>query len=303
MHDLYAMYKKSLDVAFDLFDEVTVKGNFFKHPRPSKMSDLEVIALAVAAESTSIDSENLLFAKLRSNYLDDFPQLISRSRFNRRRRSLKTQILELAKRISMTMGMDSDIDLVDSVPCPIVRNSRERTFKICKENPEFAPRKGYSAVDKRYYIGYKLHLLTNENGVFQDMQITPANVHDINFLKDLEPEYYTFGKTIIGDRGYISSRVQVDLFQQYEINLEVPYRRNQQANNTTARNLVNAGKRRRIETQFSQLCDQFRLKHNYAKTFLGFFVRIVSKIAAMTLLQKVNIEKGRPLNHIKHAWS
>lgn len=297
------MYKKSLDVAFDLFDEVTVKGNFFKHPRPSKMSDLEVIALAVAAESTSIDSENLLFAKLRSNYLDDFPQLISRSRFNRRRRSLKTQILELAKRISMTMGMDSDIDLVDSVPCPIVRNSRERTFKICKENPEFAPRKGYSAVDKRYYIGYKLHLLTNENGVFQDMQITPANVHDINFLKDLEPEYYTFGKTIIGDRGYISSRVQVDLFQQYEINLEVPYRRNQQANNTTARNLVNAGKRRRIETQFSQLCDQFRLKHNYAKTFLGFFVRIVSKIAAMTLLQKVNIEKGRPLNHIKHAWS
>jgi hypothetical protein len=47
------MYKKSLDVAFDLFDEVTVEGNFFKHPKPSKMSDLEVIAVALAAESAS----------------------------------------------------------------------------------------------------------------------------------------------------------------------------------------------------------------------------------------------------------
>ncbi|MCB0761028.1 MAG: transposase [Flavobacteriales bacterium] len=100
----------------------------------------------------------------------------------------------------MTMGVDSQIDIVDSMPCPIVKNSRKKSFRICKEDPENAPRKGFSAVDQRYYIGYKLHLLTNEHGVFQDMQITPDIVHDINFLKELQPEEYCREKTLLGDR-------------------------------------------------------------------------------------------------------
>jgi hypothetical protein len=51
-------------------------------------------------------------------------------------------------------------------------------------------------VDKKYFIGYKLHLLMSEHGAFQDMQITPGNVHDINFLKDTHFEEYTKGKTL-----------------------------------------------------------------------------------------------------------
>lgn len=167
---------------------------------------------SLVTESTSIDSENLLFSKLKTDYQEQFPELIDSTRFNRRRRAHQPYILEFAKRMSMTMGVESSIDIIDSVPCPIVKNNRERSFRICKESFETAPRKGFSAVDQRYYIGYKLHLLTNEYGVFQDMQITPANVHDINFLKQLDPETYTRGKTILGDRGYISANVQTYLF-------------------------------------------------------------------------------------------
>ena len=105
--------------------------------------------------------------------------------------------------------------IVDSMPCSVVRNSRERSFALCKEDPSNAPRKGYSAVDKKLFIGYKLHLLMSEHGVFQDMQITPGNVHDVNFLKDMCIEEYTKGKTLLGDRGYISREVQTDLFTTY----------------------------------------------------------------------------------------
>jgi len=45
-----------------------------------------------------------------------------------------------------------------------------------------ALRKEYSAVVKRYFIGYKLHLLTSQHGVFQYMQITPGVVHDVKCL-------------------------------------------------------------------------------------------------------------------------
>ena len=61
--------------------------------------------------------------------------------------------------------------------------------------------------------------------------------------------------------------------------------------------------RRRIEVQFAQLSDKFRLKLNYAKSYAGLLCRAISKLAAIAVLQRVNIEKGRPLNHIKHAWS
>jgi Transposase DDE domain len=161
--------------------------------------------------------------------------------------------------------------------------------------------KEYSAVDERYYIGYKLHLLTNEHSVFQDMQITPANVHDINFLKNFEPESHSMGKTILGDRGDISQKVQTDLFTQCEINLSVPYRLNQK--NTEPLNKEYGRKRRRIEVQFVQLCDQFRLKLNLAKSYIGFLTRIISKLAAIAVLQTINLKNGRPLNQIKHAWS
>jgi hypothetical protein len=300
MHDLHQIYSKTLSMATEMFEEADEFGNMGLKSKPTRMSDLQVISLAVAAESMSISSENNLFTLIQSDYRDRFPELISRSRFNRRRRALRDDIKELTKRLAMTMGVDSQIDLVDSVPCPVIKNSRERTYRICKRNPDVAPKKGYSAVDRSYFIGYKLHVLTNEFGVIQDMQVTPANVHDLNFLKHFKPECYTVGNTIIGDRGYISAAVQADLFTRYDITLEVPYRKNQK--NQAPINKTNAVKRRRIETFFSQLCDQFSLKINLAKTFEGFITRVMSKLAAFSILQRINIEKNRPLNQIKHAW-
>lgn len=47
-------------------------------------------------------------------------------------------------------------------------------------------------------------------------------------------------------------------------------------------------KRKRIETLFSQLCDQFMIRRNYAKTFQGFKTRIISKITALTTVQYIN---------------
>jgi hypothetical protein len=296
------MYKKHLTYLKEMFeDDTDLDGNFQRYPRRAVMSDLEVMSLAITSEVASINSENWLFSKLRTNYRSLIPNLIDRTRFNRRRRRLEPMFLEFAKRMSMTMGDGGKLDIVDSMPCPIVRNARERSYRICREDHLTAPRKGYSAVDRKYYIGYKLHLLTNENGVFQDMQVTPANVHDINFLKQHCFEDYSRGRTILGDRGYISKSLQADLFTSYDITLSVPYRKNQR--DTKAVNREYGRKRRRIETQFAQLCDQFRMKANYAKSFKGFMTRLIAKLAGIACLQKLNIEKGRPLNHIKHAWS
>lgn len=46
--------------------------------------------------------------------------------------------------------------------------------------------------------------------------------------------------------------------------------------------------RKRIETLFSQLCDQFILKRKYAKSNLDISVRILFKITAVKVLQYFN---------------
>ena len=59
--------------------------------------------------------------------------------------------------------------------------------------------------------------------------------------------------------------------------------------------------RKRIETLFSQLCDQFLIRRNYAKTFEGFKTRILAKITALTLVQYINKSIfDRPINKIKN---
>lgn len=58
--------------------------------------------------------------------------------------------------------------------------------------------------------------------------------------------------------------------------------------------------RKRIETLFSQLCDQFMIRRNYAKSFQGFKTRILSKITALTVVQYINkFIFGRNINNIK----
>ncbi|EOR95994.1 Mobile element protein [Arcticibacter svalbardensis MN12-7] len=59
--------------------------------------------------------------------------------------------------------------------------------------------------------------------------------------------------------------------------------------------------RKRIETLFAQLCDQFMLKRNYDKSLKGLTMRIFAKLAAVTCLQAINIKNNKPINQLKYA--
>lgn len=62
MHNLYTKFAKILEICKQLSDKlVNEKGNIPRRGPISKFSDLEVVALSLAAESESIDSENWLF--------------------------------------------------------------------------------------------------------------------------------------------------------------------------------------------------------------------------------------------------
>ena len=102
-----------------------------------------------------------------------------------------------------------------------------------------------------------------------------------------------------GDKGYIGADVQLDLFETAHIRLECPYRLNQKDWKPTFIPFAKA--RKRIETIFSQLTDQFLAIRNYAKITNGLFARIIGKISALTILQYVNFINNKPIGRIKYA--
>ena len=299
MHNLKSNFDKILNITKSFYNgSIDADGNYYFYPNKPKMSDCEIITLSLVGETIGIDSENYLFGKIKSDHINDFPNLIHRSRFNRRRRRLGDLIARLNDRISSLLNEGENIYLLDSIPVPICKNARISRSKICKNDYETAPDRGYSAVNKSYFYGYKLHLATSIRGVYSSMELTKASIHDIHFLNEVKYSGIT-DCGLIGDKGYVSEPIQQDLFTTRQIKLFTPVKSGQHDKEPIP--FIFMKSRKRIETLFSQLCDQLMLKRNYAKSTKGLSVRILCKITAVTLLQYINYKNEKPLNHLKYA--
>lgn len=299
MHNLYTKFVKILGICKQFsYNLVNAHGNTVRRGPVPKFSDLEVVALSLAAESESIDSEKWLFDYKLQEYKDLFPNMISRRQFNDRRKKTAGLCEEIRKRIAMEMDGGEDLFFVDSKPIEVCRVSRGRRCKMGRTG-EFsqAPDFGYCASQKTYYFGYKLHALCGLSGVIHSYDLSKASVYDPDYMKDVKLAYHDC--SIYGDKGYIGTDVHTDLFETVHIRLECPYRINQRDWKPTFIPFAKA--RKRIETLFSQLTGQFMTIRNFAKITDGLFARIICKISAMTVLQYVNYTNNKPIGRIKYA--
>ena len=299
MHNIKANFDKIIEVIKEIIvDEIDSKGNYLRRGTKPKFSDIEVIALSLTAECLSIDSENYLFAKLNKEYLKDFENLISRRQYNDRRKLLFEKIESIRKSMAESLNKQADIFAIDSMPLEICKISREQRNKMGKESAVNSPDKGYCASQKKYFYGYKLHSVCSAAGVIQSLDLTKASVHDVHYLKDVKELFSNC--MMIGDKGYISREQQINLFETAGIELEVPLRCNQKEKKPVMWILKKV--RKRIETVFSQLCDQFMIQRNYAKSFTGFKSRILAKVAGFTTLQFLNkFRNNQPVGRVKHT--
>ncbi|MEE9378943.1 MAG: IS982 family transposase [Candidatus Lokiarchaeia archaeon] len=289
MSNLNANYERILEV----LQKISKEQLLTYQRRQPKMNDLELISLSFTSEFMGIDSESDLFRKLPKS----ISIKIERNVYNRRRRRLVNHLDIIRLKLAALFNEFKDYFIIDSMPlevCKLARNSRS---KICKEDTYAFSDKGYCASQNSNYYDYKLHAVCSVNGVLQSVDLSPASVHDINnYLKDIKTQISDC--TLIGDRGYLSAEIQLNSFETYKIKLNTPMRNNQK--HYKKQPYIFRKKRKRIETLFSQLCDQFMIRRNYAKTFQGFKTRIVSKITALTVVQYINkFIFSRNINNIK----
>ena len=97
MHNFKTNFDKFLRITkLALEGYLRPDGNFRHYSHLPLFSDIEVVALSITAEALGIDTENLLFSKLKKDYSKDFPKLLHRCNFNRRRKKLNGYIALVA---------------------------------------------------------------------------------------------------------------------------------------------------------------------------------------------------------------
>ncbi len=136
------------------------------------------------------------------------------------------------------------------------------------------------------------------NVIFYSLDITKVEVHGVHFLEN--KKHQISDCVLLGDiYRLLVLKYSTGLVSNSNVKLETPKRVNQKEYKPQP-DIVSKS-RKKIETLFSKLRDQFRIRNNYAKTFEDFKPRISAKVAALILVQYINkFIFDKPINNIKN---
>jgi hypothetical protein len=103
------------------------------------MSVIEIIEMSITMEAIGICSENLLFAKLQSDYPMLYERFPNRRNFNKRRKKLQGRIDQIAVDMADELTLNDSTFIVDSIPAPICRTVRASKLRMMKDDVDFQP--------------------------------------------------------------------------------------------------------------------------------------------------------------------
>lgn len=230
-----------------------------------------------------INSENAWYNFVKKNYSHLFPNLCSRSRFNRTRRELiKLTDFLCQKLLCEFSATINDYFIIDSFPLPVCKFGRVhfcRSFRT--ENASY----GVCPSKKEVYFGYKVHTMIALSGFIVKFEITPASTDDRKGLLDILDEESNI--VVLADKGYVGQKLYEYLKKQGICLIALKRSNSKNKWSKSFRQLI-FKLRRRIETNFSQLSEQLNAEKVLAKTFNGLCTRLVDKVFGYNLCLILN---------------
>jgi hypothetical protein len=267
--------------AYVFADEYPVPGRGGRRPR---LSDAELVALAVAQAAIGISSDRQFLGLIGRVLPGWFPHLPDQSQYNRRLRGLVELISIVQQRLARWLD-SGGARLSDGSLLAVAG------YPGCAERSQFAgfARYGYAKSQHRYVYGVRLVPLTDLRGLPLGYTIVPANEKEYEPLADLLTG--TAAEVVIADKGFWGRDYQARLAAN-GTTLLTPDKTRTPANRGRERAL--ASTRHVIESVFSNLKEQMRLERHLARTPAGLAVRIAQRILALTIGILLNTLSGRP---------
>jgi IS5 family transposase len=252
--------------------------------RRAKVSDAELVALAVCQAAIGISSDRQFLGLVGRILPGWFPRLPDQSQYNRRLRGLVELISVVQQRLARWLDTGG-VRLADGTLISVAN------YPGCQQRSEFAgfARYGYAKSQHRFVWGVRLVLLTDPRGLPLGYTLVPASEKEYEPIADLLTGVNA--QTVLADKGLWGRRYRERLAAG-QVTLLTPAKHRTATNASNERTL--AGTRLVIESVFSNLKGQMRLEHHLAKTPAGLAVRIAQRLLALTLGILLNTLNGRP---------
>jgi hypothetical protein len=256
--------------------------------RPPKLSDAELVCLAVAQVLLGIASERrwLRLASQRLGHL--FPYLPTASAYNRRlRRAAPLVCLAIHDLATHTPTWWDQLRLVDStsVPCAASRETVRRSALAGHAGY------GYCKSHHRYFWGFRLYLLAAPDGLPVAWCLATPKLGErevVAALLDHEQARLRPGLLILGDKGF-AGRDFAQVIAGHGARLLRPDRADE------PRRLGSLGRWRQwIESAFDSLKDQLGLERHGGRTLAGVYVRVAQRLLALAAAIWWNRQTGAP---------
>jgi len=240
------------------------------------MSDAEVMTTAIIA---------MLYFRgnfcLAGQYLYEhgyIPNMLSRSRFNRRLHRIAELFLTLFLRLGETWKKlnEKSVYVIDSYPIAVCDNYRIRRSQIYHAE-DF---RGYIASKKRYFYGLRIHLMVTEQGEPVEFFLEPGAFSDTSALG-----LYNFdlpeGSFVTGDKAYNDYTLE-DILREAGMEL-IPLRKKNSLRPVPAfMTYFQASIRKVVETTGS-LIERLLPKSIHAVTAKGFEIKVALFVLACSI--------------------
>jgi hypothetical protein len=268
--------------------------------RPPRLSDAELVTIAVAQALLGVRSEARWLRFLPAHLPGAFPYLPGQSGYNKRLRAA----LPLLKRAIRVVAADTDlwhddVWVTDSTP---VECGRSRPTAQRSDLAGWAGY-GYCASHSRWFWGLRLHLVCTPSGLPIAWSLASPKVDDRQALTAVLEENPDLtqsrpGQLIIADKGYISAELDRWLSERGIRLLRPSYR------NRTPRPDEHLLKpvRQLIESVNDTLKGQLDLELHGGRTIEGVGARIAQRLLAMTAAIWHNRATGQPLTRSLIAY-
>lgn len=257
-------------------------------PRPGpdgKITDAELIALAVAQAATGECSDRKFLGLIGYRLQGWFAHLPHQSQYNRRLRRLTPQIVQTQLAVAELIATGRT-RLVDGTLISVAN------YSGCAQQSAFAGHGayGYCASKSEWVWGMRLVLVSDAAGVPLGYELVAANE------REYEPTFKLAcahpDTVLFADKG-LWGREFKETLELIGVEIVTPARH--KIGERPPAEVAKAGIRLVIESVFSNLKEQMGLRRHLARTLPGLAQRIAQRLLALTLGMFINAQIGRPL--------
>jgi hypothetical protein len=255
---------------------------------PPRITDAELIALAVAQMFLAIpnDRKFLALARWRLGHL--FPYLPQQPGYNKRLRALAPTIARVISHLAVgSPSFCDNLRLMDSTPVP------------CGQSRETARRSelaghaayGWCKSHSRYFWGFRLYVLCAPDGMPICFELAPANVAERVVAAEMLDRVDLEGYTVIADKGFAGAE-----FEAHMAALGAHFLRPDR-NDEPHRHGSLGPVRQWIESVFWTCKGQLTLEAHGGRTIEGLCTRVALRLLALAAGLVHNHDIGDPGRH------